>query len=140
MRALLVALLVASTALFAAGAIAERSQSGEPAAAEAHEGSERETVRGVDVESTPLIVIAVLGGLGLAALVAAPPGRRRPVLLAVGAIALVWAVLDVREVVHQLGESRTGIALLAIGAALLHLAAGAVAARLAVRGPATIPA
>ena len=60
-------------------------------------------------------------------------------LLAVGVIALVWAVLDVREVVHQLDESRTGIALLAIGAALLHLAAAAVAP-LAVRGPATIPA
>ena len=108
LRWTLVALLVASTALFAVGAIAERSSTDthtEPAAAHAaetggekrrargrprpraarprrprpakratpnprREHAERERLLGVDVESTPLIVLAVLAGLALAALVA----------------------------------------------------------------------
>jgi Flp pilus assembly protein TadB len=166
LRLMLVALLVTSTALFAAGVIAERSQteghaepasvhareSGEPAAepegahAEGGEAAgtgegrptsehseERETVLGVDIESTPLIVLAVIAGLALAVLVAAPPGRPPAVLLTIAAIAVAWAVLDVREAVHQIDESRSGLAALAIAVALLHLAAAAAAARLAAR-------
>lgn len=54
-------------------------------------------------------------------------------LLAVAAIALAWAALDVREVVHQLDESNTGLVLIAIGIAILHAAAAGLAARLAAR-------
>jgi hypothetical protein len=157
----LVALLVASTALFAVAVIVERSNSdthteptsahvgeaGEVPAGEHAEGGEghdettagdahtatNEAVLGVNIESTPLIVLAVIFGLALAALAAAPFGGLPAVLLAVALIALAWAALDVREVVHQLDESRTGIALLAIIVAVLHLATAQLAGRIAVR-------
>ena len=44
-------------------------------------------------------------------------------------IAVAWAALDVREVVHQFDESRSGIA-------VLHLTAAALAGVLAARAPA----
>jgi hypothetical protein len=187
LRWTLVALLVASTALFAVGVIAERSSTdehskpasahvgesgeaaGEPAGAhEEGEGSSaseaghaegaagdtgtetNEAVLGVDIESTPLIVLAVIAGLGLAALAATPFGRRPAVLLAVALIALAWAALDVREVVHQLDESRSGIAVVALVVAVVHLTVALLAGAMAVRGrqpdggaparPGTIPA
>jgi F0F1-type ATP synthase assembly protein I len=169
MRPVLVVLLLAATALFAVGAIAERSQVHEPTGAEVHTTGEAagespavhqqeqtetsgesneahangaaaethteasETVLGVNVESTPLIVLAVLVGLGLAALVASRFGRSPAVMIAVALIAIAWAALDVREVVHQLDESRTGIAAIAIAVAVLHLAAALLAARIAAR-------
>ena len=156
LRWTLVALLVASTALFAVGVSIEGSEAdthAEPAAAQneavepegAHgeEGevhsepatgeaeSEGERLLGVDLESTPLIVLAGLAGLGLAALAATRFGRLRGVLLAIAAIVLVWAILDVREVAHQLDESRDGVALIAMIVAVLHLAAAAVSGHLA---------
>ena len=174
LRWTLVALLVASTALFAVGVIAERSstdthtepaaahaaetggESGEPAGAHAEGGAseattsgetghvesatehdERERLLGVDVESTPLVVLAVLAGLALAALAASRIGLRRGFLLTVVVIALAWAALDIREVVHQLDESRTGIAVVALAVAALHLAAAAISGRLATQPPAT---
>jgi len=158
LRLVLVALLIVATALFAAGVIAERSgESTEPAgvrAAEAQGGEreegetqgldedrpepaahadERERVLGVDVESTPLIVLAVAAGLGLAALAATPLGRLPAVLLTIAVIAIAWAALDVREAVHQLDESRSGIATIAIIVSVLHLAVAAIAGRLAAR-------
>jgi hypothetical protein len=84
-------------------------------------------------------VLAVLAGLGLAALTATQLGRRRSFLLALAAIALAWGLLDVREVVHQLDESRTGLALVATSVAVLHLAAAAVSGRLARRAGAPAP-
>jgi hypothetical protein len=187
LRWALVPLLVASTALFVVGVIAERSstdahteaasahdgESGEAArgAAGAHEEGEassageaghaeaaagethtdtNEAVLGVDIESTPLIVLAVVLGLALAALVATRFGRLPAVLAAVAAVALAWAALDVREVVHQLDESRTGIAVVAIVVAVLHFAVALLAGAMAARGrqphggspgrPGTIPA
>jgi uncharacterized membrane protein AbrB (regulator of aidB expression) len=136
----LVALLVVSTGLFAIGAVAERSHGAQSRAAEAREAhpedvasdvDERETVLGVDPESTALVVLAVLAGLGLAALTLTRFGRLPGFLLAVALIALAWSALDVREVIHQIDESRTGIAIVAIGIAGLHLAAAATSGRLA---------
>jgi hypothetical protein len=49
----------------------------------------------------------------------------------VAVIALIWAVLDVRELLHQLDESPAGIAVVAIAVAALHLAAAAVGGRIA---------
>jgi hypothetical protein len=89
------------------------------------------------VESTPLVVLAVLAGLALAALAASRIGLRRGFLLTVVVIALAWAALDIREVVHQLDEARTGVAVVAIAVAALHLAAAAVGGRLAMRPPST---
>ncbi|WP_028066001.1 hypothetical protein [Solirubrobacter soli] len=187
LRWTLVALLIASTALFVVGVIAERSTTdthtepagvrvgetrepaGEPGGAhEEGEGSSAgeaghaetpagdsdtntsEAVLGVNIESTPLIVLAALVGLGLAALTATRFGRRPGVLLAVAVTALAWAALDVREVVHQLDESRTGIAGIAIVVAVLHLAVALLAGVMAMRArqldggsparPGTLPA
>ena len=174
LRWTLVALLVASTALFAVGVIAERSstdthtepaaahaaetggESGEPAGAHGEGGAseattsgetghvesatghaERERLLGVDVESTPLVVLAVLGGLALAALAASRVGLRRGFLLTVVVIGLAWAAFDIREVVHQLDESRTGVAVVAMAVAALHLAVAAISGRLATQAPAT---
>jgi Flp pilus assembly protein TadB len=157
LRLTLVALLVASTALFAVGAIAERAQGqghNEPASARAQESGESaemaegehdeggaseathtdesEELFGVDTESTPLIVLALLVGLALAALAAAR-GSTTVVLVAIALIALAWAALDVREVVHQRDESNTGIAIVAIAVAVLHLGAATTAGLLAAR-------
>jgi hypothetical protein len=170
LRWTLVALLVASTALFTVGVIAERSsrddhstpasaqpgESGEGAdepagAREEGEGSSTgeaahvetaagdtdtetdEAVLGVNVESTPLIALAVISGLGLAAVAASRLGRLPAVLFAVAVIALAWAALDVREVVRQLDDSRTGIAVFAIVVAVVHLAAALLAGAIAGR-------
>ena len=97
--------------------------------------SDDERLLGVDLESMPLLVLAVLAGLGLAVLAAGRIGRLRWFLLAVAVIALAWAALDIREVVHQIDESRTGIALVATAVAVLHLAAAAVSGRLAGQSP-----
>jgi hypothetical protein len=53
---------------------------------------------------------------------------RRELLLVAGLFVLVFAVLDVRELLHQFDESNEGIALLVILIALLHAAAAAAAA------------
>ena len=187
LRWALVALLVASTALFAVGVMAERSstdahtepasahvgESGEaarertgaheeregssageagdaePAAGEPHTDT-NEAVLGVDIESTPLIVLAVVFGLALAALAATRFGRLLAVLAAVAAVALAWAALDMREVVHQLDESRTGTAVVATLVTALHFAVALLAGAMAARArqphggspgrPGTIPA
>jgi hypothetical protein len=97
-------------------------------------GSER--VLGVDAESTPLLVLAVLAGLALSVAAASQLGRRRHFLLAVVVIAGAWAAVDVREVLHQIDESRAAIAAVAIAVAVLHLLAGAVAGRRAAHAPA----
>jgi hypothetical protein len=167
LRFALVAVLVASTAVFAVGVIAERSQAdrhaepagaqtrhsgesaAEPAGAHREGGGETagahepqtgtadehagEKLLGVDIESTPMIVLAVLAGLGLAALAATQAGRLPATLLVLALIAAGWGALDVREVVHQLDESRTAIAIVAIVAAGLHLTAAALAGLLAMR-------
>jgi hypothetical protein len=148
LRLVLVALLTASTLLFALGVALDRgggdvtahSQAldaeGEPGhdeAAEQREAGEPqrgERVLGVDPESTPLIVLAVLAGLALAALVASRFGTRPGILLVVAIVALVWAVLDAREFAHQLDESRAGIAAIALIVAVLHLGAAAASGRL----------
>jgi hypothetical protein len=49
----------------------------------------------------------------------------------------VWAALDVREFLHQLDESRSAIAAIAITVAVRHLAAAVVSAGLARRPPGT---
>jgi hypothetical protein len=177
LRWTLVALLVASTALFAVGVIAERSstdthpepaathaaesgsesgkpedahnESGESSATGSGEAGHKETsaesgaehaederLLGIDVESTTLVILAVLAGLAFAALAASQIGLRRGFLLAVVVIGVAWAALDVREVVHQLDESRTGVAAIAIAVAALHLAVAAIGGRLATQAPA----
>jgi hypothetical protein len=86
------------------------------------------------------MVLAVLAGPALSAAAASDLGRRRTFLLVVVAVALGWAVLDVRELLHQLDESRGGIAAIALAVAVLHLLAAAVAGRGASRASGSISA
>jgi hypothetical protein len=164
-RALLVALLVTSTVAFVVGVSIERSSgdehdeqpaaagsseaaeggdehaaesegepgAAEPASAESDEDDE-ETLFGIDLEATPFVVLAAAFSLALALGVWLRP-RWTPLLATVGVAMVVFAALDVREVLHQLDESNGGLAVLAGTVAALHLAAAAVATRLSARAP-----
>ena len=105
---------------------------GDSSGGTSHE-AQAETLLGVNPEATPLIVIAVVLSLALAAAVIAVGS---PLLLPlVALIMLAFAALDIRELTHQLHESRPGLAALAATVALLHLVA-AVTALMAWRAPA----
>ena len=154
LRAVLALLLVATAILFAIGATIERSQrhtesgtaetsksashaegstseAGEEAESpEAASGEEtatesNEDLLGVDVESIPAIIGAVAVALLLAA--AVWWRRERPWLWATLAFGLVFTAGDVREVVHQLDESRTGVAVIAGILVAAHLAIAVLA-------------
>jgi hypothetical protein len=103
--------------------------SGAPPRGERAREERSERLLGVDPESSGLLAVAVVVSLALAALV----WRGEPPWL-LGLVALVmaaFAALDVREVVHQIDESRTGLTLVALLVAALHLAAAGLAARAA---------
>jgi hypothetical protein len=138
-------LLLATAVLFVAGVAVERrdEQQGERTeqveTAEHREGSEAEhrdeapahrdaaersdtRVLGIDAEATPLVVFTVLVSIAFAVLLWRSDSR---VLLAIVAIvAAVIATFDVAEVVHQMDESRTA---LAITAALVGAGHAAIA-------------
>ena len=87
---------------------------------------ESETLLGIDLESTPLVILAVLGSLALAAGVWLRPDLGW--LLALAGIAMgAFAILDVREFFHLLDESLEGIAVLAALVAVLHASAAVLA-------------
>lgn len=147
-RHVLAILIVASTAAFVTGVSIERSngdsqqeeaaahtEAGESEGASADEEEEEERVLGIDLEATPFIGLAAIASLALAAAAWLRP--HVPRLLLVTAVAmLAFAVLDIREVLHQADESDTGLAVLAGVVAFLHLAAAAVAAGMGRRPPA----
>jgi hypothetical protein len=144
-RKIAVALILAATALFVVGIIVERNsgehhsesvaraqevaeegegEAGEEAPAErASEstGEPDETVLGINLESTPFVILAVIGSLALASLVWF--GRARWMLTLVAAAMVAFAVFDVAEVLHQIDRSEAGIAAIAALVAVLHLAA-----------------
>lgn len=144
---LLAVVIVVATALFAigisieSGAESEESPAhaeaeaegeahaevaGEPVAEKGGEGEEE--LLGVDPESTPLVVAAALVSLAFAAGVWLRPDLG-PLLLVVGVAMLVFAALDLREVVHQIDEGRGGLAVLAGVVASLHASAAPLARR-----------
>lgn len=155
-RTPLVALIIAATALFTVGIAIERSaaaphvettaesaesgeersgeagEAGEGGEAHVEEGSEADdeegTLLGIDLESTPLVVLAVLLSLGLALAVWLSSGSSALLVLTAAAMGL-FAALDVRELIHQLGESAGILVPLAALVALLHAAAALVALR-----------
>ncbi len=132
--------LLLAAALFAVGTALERSggdvhaqpamemphEEGAEGHAEEGAGSEEtdgsdERVLGIDLESPPLVAL----GVAISALLAAAVILIRSVA-ALGiavAFAVTFAVFDVAEVVHQLGENRGGLAALAALIAVLHAAA-----------------
>jgi hypothetical protein len=77
-----------------------------------------------------LVVTAVIVSVLLAGAVWARPDYR-PLLLLTAAAMLLFSGLDIREAIHQGDESNTGLATLAIGIAVLHLAAARLALSLA---------
>jgi hypothetical protein len=100
----------------------ETSESGE----EPHsEGTgEDETVLGIDVESRVNVTLAVIVSLALAIGLWFRPVR--PVAITAVVFAVLFAVLDIAEVIHQLDDDQTGAAALAAVIAAGHvLAAGA---------------
>jgi len=158
MRRLLLALMLAATAAFVVGVAIEHNDEHHPVAveaaehadehgeeatpeheaaehaegSEAHEESEELRPFGIDIEATPFIVLAAAASVLLA--LAAWLRPRAALLAVIAGVMLAFAVLDVREVFHQLDEDRDGLALLAALVATLHLASAAVAALLASRG------
>lgn len=151
-RLITAALLIASAAAFATGAAIERhtassqsepalhhaeadspgenSATGEPGAGRkgpATHATEQnsEDLLGINPEATALVVTAVVVSLLLAALIltVGSPLAAAGVTLAM----LAFTALDIREVTHQLHESRSGLAALAAAVALLHLLAGGAA-------------
>ena len=139
-------LIVLASGVFAVGVALERSEedSESPAHVEAEaeeshvegeeaegldetegeggEEEESETLLGIDLESTPLVILAVLGSLALAAGVWLRPDLGW-LLVLVGVAMGAFAILDVREFFHLLDESREGIAVLAALVAVLHATA-----------------
>lgn len=90
-----------------------------------HSESSSETVLGIDVESNVLVAVALVISLALAVLTWR--SNRRGLLFTTAAIAIVFAVFDIAEVVHQTKESRTGLAVLAVSVAMVHLVTAAAA-------------
>lgn len=158
-RRLLAAVIAAATILFVVGTTIERgerddhtkTEASAPASgteaghSEADEGEAGEGTRegrgekseeilGVDPESPALIVAAAVVSLLLAAAVWL--WDRRALLWFVAAAMFGFAVLDVREVVHLIKESKAGLVLVAIAVAALHLGASTLAARIGRGAPA----
>ena len=98
-----------------------------------HSESSSETFLGLNLESTPLVIIAAAASILLAVL----NWRRnvRAFLFATMAFAVVVAVFDIVEVAHQIKESRAGLALLAATIALVHVATSFVAELRATTAP-----
>jgi hypothetical protein len=140
-RSLLVLLVAAAAVAFVVGTAIERN-SGETRsapAAEAGEGHDepseghaevaaKSELRpfGIDVEAAPFVALAAAASLALALTAWLRPSSA-PLLQLVAAALLAFAVLDVREVAHQVDEHRGGLAALAAAVALAHGAAAAVA-------------
>lgn len=88
-----------------------------------------EKVFGINPESTGLVVAAVVASLLLAFGVWRFP-RAWQLLLLVALVCLAFAIFDIREAVHQAGEERAGLTVIAAIVAALHLGASGVASRM----------
>jgi heme/copper-type cytochrome/quinol oxidase subunit 3 len=142
LRRLLGTLLIAAAALFAVGIATEGDSRHETVATvesvahnEATEQADHneqsgtsetgERILGINLESTPLVVIAVLISIALAA--ATWTHDDKVILLLTALFAAAFAVLDVAEFTHQLRQSAATIAIIAATIAVLHAAAAFLA-------------
>lgn len=160
LRRLLALALLVSAGLFVVGVAVERSERGtehnattqeQPSSEHGEEGeeghtdqpapesgggpsevSEQERLLGIDPESTALVAVAVLASFALALVVWRTTSRA--VLWGALVFGLTFAALDVRELVHQAGESHAGLVILAGAVAVLHLTVAALAAIALTRG------
>jgi hypothetical protein len=146
LRSLLGTLVLAATAAFVVGTALERN-GGETRSAHEAEAAEddseahadgdaeapdqRSELRplSIDVEAAPFVALAAVASIALALAAWLRP-RATALLALVAAAMLAFAVLDVREVFHQVDENRTGLAMLAGAVAALHAGAAAVAGRM----------
>jgi hypothetical protein len=87
---------------------------------------------GIDVEAWPFVALAALSSLALALGAWLRPDSV-PLLAFVAVAMLAFAVLDVREVIHQSDINKTGLTVLAAFIAALHIGAALVAATTAAR-------
>ena len=140
-RWLLSALLIVAAVLFLIGAAtesdshaekivsvdgSEHNEAGEQAESPESPASS-ETVLGLNLESTPLVVLA--GGISVALAAATWLSNHKLLLVATALFAAAFAVLDTAELVHQIDKSAAGLAALAAIIAVLHAAAAVVAER-----------
>lgn len=84
-----------------------------------------EKILGVNFESTPLVVLAVVLSVALAA--ATWRSDRKWILLVTALFAAAFAALDVAELSHQIKQSAATIAFIAGIIAVLHAAAAFLA-------------
>ena len=98
-----------------------------------------ETIFGINPESTAAVTAAMVISLLLAA--ALYYWGTSATLIVTGVFALLFAVLDLREVAHQQSEGRSSLVILALLAAVLHAGAAVVAGLALTRGtpPAATP-
>ncbi len=142
LRWLLGTLLIAAVALFAVGIATEGDTHHETIAivktGEHNEATERaahneqtavsetgERILGINLESTPLVVFALITSVALAA--ATWRRDHRLILLVAALFAAAFAVLDVAEFSHQIRQSAATIAVVAAIIAVLHAGAGLLA-------------
>ncbi len=104
----------------------EEAESGAEGEGGHDERGEEETILGIDAESPAATAVAVVVSLALAAGLWWDP--RRWLVTAAVVAALSFAAFDVTEVVRQLDESNTGIAVLAGVIAVGHAAAATLSA------------
>lgn len=98
---------------------------------EASSSTERHTILGVDPEAPGLVAVAVVLSFALAAGLWFT--NQRGLAPTAATFAVLFAVLDVAEVTHQLDEERNGLAAIAIAIAIGHAAAALTAGRAALR-------
>lgn len=113
-------LLLGATVLFATGISIEKAEEGE------HGSGHEETILGIEPESTPLVMLAVVASLLLVVALWRRPGSPAVMWVAV-VFCAGFAVMDVLEVAHKLEEDESTIAVIAALVAALHAAAAASA-------------
>jgi len=100
--------------------------SGETARERLGERHREAKLLGINPEALSLLVIALIASLLLAAAVWFRP--LAPVLIAIVGFGLLFAALDVREVLHQVDESRTSLIVIAGALTGLHVVLAMLAA------------
>ena len=104
---------------------APTDESGEPTARDQGDDEAKEAVLGVDLESPWTVAAAITISAVLA--VGLWWSSRRWLAVVAALFAVMFAALDIDELIHQLTENRAGLVALAVLLAVGHLVAGALA-------------
>ena len=109
-----------------AGSESTAHSEGTSTEASGHSGTS-EKILGINTESTGLVTVVVALSVALAVLVLVR--ARREMFLVVAGFATLFAVFDIVEVVHQINNSRAGIATIAAALLLIHVTAALLSAQ-----------